>query len=204
MRITRDEADAVEESDLPARDKAEKLIEYATSDEYELVDDVNPRSLLVAASEYLGFAGAYDRQEEVLVLAEEADGVSAIHPDVVRAGAALSRGLDAAPYADRYRRSGHITPLSAHYMADLFDAAGEPLAAERWLNIGIRALEHLDPDMVDTATWDMLLISRRNLRTRLGRPKDGYDEEAEAADMHFSDLHGADLHGATDSDDRGA
>jgi hypothetical protein len=30
--------------------------------------------------------------------------------------------------------------------------------------------------MVDTATWDMLLISRRNLRTRLGRPKDGYDE----------------------------
>ncbi|MFD1824749.1 MULTISPECIES: hypothetical protein [Mumia] len=194
MRITRDEADAVEESDLSARDKAEKLIEFATSDEYELVDDVNPRSLLVAASEYLGYAGAFDRQEEVLAMADAAAGVSAIHPDVVRVGAALSRGLDPAPYADRYRKSGHITPLSAHYMGDLYDEAGEPLAAERWLNIGIRALEHLDPDMVDTGTWDLLLISRRNLRARLGRPMDGYDEEAEAADAHF----------AIDSDDLGA
>lgn len=186
MRITRDEADAVEESGLSARDKAEKLIEYATSDAYELVDDVNPRSLLVAASEFLGYAGAYERQEEILAQADVADGVSAIHPDVVRVGAALRRGLDPSEYADRYRKSGHITPLSAHYMADLFDEGGEPLAAERWLNIGIRALEHLDPDMVDTGTWDLLLISRRNLRARLGRPKDGYDEEAEAADVHLA------------------
>ncbi|MGH1563988.1 hypothetical protein [Mumia sp. DW29H23] len=185
MRITRDDTDAVEESDLTSRQKAEKLVEYATADGYELDDDVTPRSLLVAASEFLGFDGAWERQAEVLELADSAAGASAIHPDVVRVGAALAQGLDPAEYADRYRRSGRITPLSAHYMADLYDEAGEPLAAERWLNIGIRALEHLDPDMVDTSTWDLLLLSRRNLRGRLGRPKDGYDEEAEAADMHF-------------------
>lgn len=187
MRITRDDTDAVEQdSSLSPAAKADKLIEYATADGYELDDDVAPRSLLVAASELLGFGGEWDRQAEVLELAESAAGVSAIHPDVVRVSAALARGLDPAPYADRYRKSGRITPLSAHYMADLYDEAGEPLAAERWLNIGIRALEHLDPDMVDTGTWDLLLLSRRNLRARLGRPKDGYDEEADAADMHFS------------------
>ncbi|KAA1424536.1 hypothetical protein FE697_000980 [Mumia zhuanghuii] len=189
MRITREETDAVEESDLSSLAKAEKLIEFATSGEYDLADDVAPRSLLVAASEFLGFDGAWDRQEEVLAMADTADGVSAIHPDVVRVGTALARGLDPTPYADRYRKSGRITPASAHYMADLYDEAGEPLASERWLNIGIRALEHLDPDMVDTTTWDLLLLSRRDLRTRLGRPKDGYDEEADAADMHLSDVH---------------
>ncbi|MDD9348070.1 hypothetical protein [Mumia sp.] len=186
MRITRDDTDAVEESDLTSRQKAEKLVELATGAGYELADDVTPRSLLVAASEFLGFDGSWDRQEEVLAMADTAAGASAIHPDVVRVGAALARGLDPSEYADRYRRSGRITPLSAHYMADLYDEAGEPLAAERWLNIGIRALEHLDPDMVDTSTWDLLLLSRRNLRARLGRPKDGYDEEAEAADTHVA------------------
>ncbi|KHL16430.1 hypothetical protein CLV56_2200 [Mumia flava] len=181
MVITRDDVDRVETASGPPAERAEELVGYATSAEHEL-DGVTARSILVTAAELLGFAGAYDRQSEVLLLADESAGPSAIATDAVRIASLLTRGLDATEVADRLRRTGKPNPYTCHYVAESYIESGDLAKAERWLNIGLRVQEHLDPEMTDTFAWDLLLVTRLEVRRALGRPADQYDEEAQLAE----------------------
>ncbi|MET8211378.1 hypothetical protein ABZT51_36250 [Streptomyces sp. NPDC005373] len=174
-----------------------------------------------AAAELLALAEQQpENREEILqgaaALYEEAGEYdSAVQTyDVLLAGECADRNMVAAYRIGALHDAGREDELRAaatelrarhprdwapwHFVAETFEAAGDPRAAADWCTVGISHLAGpgtpLTDSVITDARLDDLLVTRHRVRRVLAEPHDDWDEAADRAHAQRADFIGGSGH----------
>lgn len=156
---------------------------WATSEEFEHEDREMQVSLLVLASEQATAAGETER---ALTMAQQAVAGAEklgdwLVPDVrIRLFDCLrrtGRDAEAADVERDLRKRLPDAPESFDEMGQVLSDLRDAKLAERWYTMGIRFAE--DHDLTEDFAYELLVVSRSELRKGAGTPPDEFDVLAE-------------------------
>ena len=135
-------------------------------------DEETPTDLLSAAAWHLEEAGDIEAALEMHRRAIAAEGTTTPDARCLLHAALLTAGRldEARTVAEELRRSRpSISDLAA--MAENFEIAGDLTQAHRWVAMGVARLDLADDETMDHEV-EMLLATRRRIRSALGYPPD--------------------------------
>ncbi|WP_166874059.1 hypothetical protein [Salinibacterium sp. ZJ450] len=173
-----------EPSQADYRNRSETAEHWATDDEFELEGEELRPILLRAASLQASYAGDDERALHLALRAVEAAEAIGdwLIPDVrIRLYEALRVVGDEAKATEVEAGLRKRLPLdldSFAEMADIVAGLGDTELAGRWFTMGIRFAEK--HDLTEEFEYELLLISRAELRESLGLQKDEFDLLADA------------------------
>ena len=175
-----DELELAAETPRQRRAAAARLVAWSEERHPEDDAEVTPAMLLAHAGEQLTSVGDHEAALDLYRRATRAEGD--VVPDVrchLHHGLIAAGDLDAARrLAEEVRRSGPADVDVYLLIAEDYEAIGDLVQANRWMNLGLRRLvdELEDPDgPPPDVVAALFLTARRRVREALGFPPDEFD-----------------------------
>lgn len=175
-----DELELAAETPRQRRAAAARLVAWSEERHPEDDAEVTPAMLLAHAGEQLTSVGDHEAALDLYRRATQAEGD--VVPDVrchLHHGLIEAGDLDAARrLAEEVRRSGPADVDVYLLIAEDYEAIGDLVQANRWMNLGLRRLvdELEDPDgPPPDFVAAVFLTARRRVREALGFPPDEFD-----------------------------